>query len=211
MADFYDIQQNSDEWYRLRAGKMTSSNLPKIMANYGKAFGDPAKRYAANIAVEQLTGNPISNDYSNAHMERGHEQEPIARALYEDETFCEVTNGGFFDCGFAGCSPDGLVNDCGLIEIKSVIAHVQVANIRRQAVDPAYYWQCVGNLMLTGREWIDFVSYCADFPPDNQLFIHRLRAEDLQDEFEKVRSRINEFETLIFGVKQIIELRGKAA
>lgn len=204
MFRFYDCDQNSDEWFDLRAGKLTSSNLPKIMANYGKAFGEPAKKYAVNIAIEQITGQPLQSTYSNHHMERGHEQEPLARRIYEDETFCDVDNGGFFDCGFVGCSPDGLVGDNGLIEIKSVIAPVHFASIKRQAVDPAYYWQCVGNLMLTERKWIDFISYCADFPIDNQIFTHRLYASDLDLDFAKVKSRISEFEKLVINTKNII-------
>ena len=101
---YHDIEQNSDEWYQMRAGKLTSSNLAKVMANYGKAFGEPAKKYAVTIAVEQITGKPISSDYQNEHMQRGHEQEPIARELYEQETFSTVYNGGFFCSDSIGCS-----------------------------------------------------------------------------------------------------------
>jgi len=211
MLNFIDVEQNSDEWFELRAGKLTSSNLPKIMANYGKAFGKPAKDYAVNVATEQLTGVPISSSYSNAHMERGHEQEPIARQLYELETFSTVTNGGFFDLGNIGCSPDGLVDDDGVIEIKSVIPHVHVANMKRQAVDPAYYWQCVGNLLFTGREWIDFVSYCSAMPEQSQLFTHRLYAKDLASEFEQIKTRVSEFMKQVGEYKNIINLKGKQA
>ena len=121
---FHDINQNTDEWHQLRAGKITSSALSKAMANFGKAFGEPAKKYAVSIAVEQLTGVPISSDYTNDHMARGHDEEPIARMLYEQEYFCEVSNGGFFDLGDIGCSPDGLVYDDGVIEIKSAIPSI---------------------------------------------------------------------------------------
>ena len=158
MFDFHDVEQNTDEWFAMRGGRLTSSKLAVIMANYGKTFGEPAKRYAVNIAIEQITGNPIASTYSNEHMERGHEQEPIARMLYEEDTFCTVTNGGFFCDDFIGCSPDGLVGDPGAIEIKSVIAPVHYASIKRQNVDPAYKWQCVGNLKFTGRDWLDFIS-----------------------------------------------------
>ena len=65
---FHDVEQNTDEWFALRAGMLTGSGFGKIMANYGKAFGDPAKKYAANIAIEQITGTPISSDYSNAFL-----------------------------------------------------------------------------------------------------------------------------------------------
>lgn len=204
MFEFHNVDQNTDEWFSLRAGRLTSSKLGTIMANYGKAFGDPAKKYAVNIAIEQITGNPIASTFSNEHMERGHEQEPIARMIYEEENFCEVANGGFFGSEFIGCSPDGLVDDDGLIEIKSVIAPVHFASIKRQDVDPAYKWQCVGNLYFTGRYWIDFISFCADFPEDRQLFVKRMLKEDYQAEFEMVDTRIAEFKKLVESSKKLI-------
>ena len=204
MLEFHDIEQNTDEWLKMRSGKLTSSKLGVIMANLGKPFGDPAKKYAVDIAVEQITGKPISGGYTNAHMERGHDQEPIARMLYEDETFCDVTNGGFFGDDCMGCSPDGLVDDCGLIEIKSVIPSVHFASIKRQAFDPAYKWQCIGNLMFTGREWIDFVSYCEGFPDDKKLFIHRGTRKMYTQDFEVINDRIAQFMQLVNSTKEII-------
>ena len=204
MFKFHDVEQNTDEWFALRAGRLTSSKLGVIMANYGKAFGDPAKKYAVNIAIEQITGEPIASTFTNAHMERGHEQEPIARMLYEDETFCDVSNGGFFGSSFVGCSPDGLVYEDGAIEIKEVIGPVHYANIRRQNVDPAYKWQCIGNLKFTGRGWLDFISYCAEFPADKQLFIKRMLKADYVDEFAMIDTRIDEFKTLVSDSKKLI-------
>lgn len=204
MFNFHDIAQNEDEWYEMRAGLITSSKLGTIMANYGKSFGEPAKKYAVNIAIEQITGKAISSGYSNEHMERGHEQEPIARMLYEQENFCDVTNGGFFEDGDIGCSPDGLVGDDGVVEIKSVIASTQYATVKRQKLDPAYKWQCIGNLKFTGRDWIDYISYCADFPEDKQLFIHRISKADCEEYFKMIDSRIKEFMMLIIDTKQII-------
>ena len=204
MFEFHDVEQNTDEWFALRAGRLTSSKLGVIMANYGKAFGDPAKKYAVNIAIEQITGEPIPSTFTNAHMERGHEQEPVARMLYEDELFCEVSNGGFFGSDFVGCSPDGLVYEDGAIEIKSVIGPVHYANIKRQNVDPAYKWQCIGNLKFTGRDWLDFVSYCAEFPTDKQLFIKRMNKADYVEEFAMIDTRIDEFKTLVSDSKKLI-------
>ena len=203
MFNFHDIEQNGDEWYQMRGGLITSSKLGTIMANYGKSFGDPAKKYAVNIAIEQITGNAISSTYSNAHMERGHEQEPIARMLYEDEYFCDVENGGFFEDGEVGCSPDGLPAG-GVIEIKSVIATTHYANVKRGSLDPAYKWQCYGNLLFTGRNWLDFVSYCADFPEDKQLFIHRINKADSTQQFDMIERRIEEFKGLIKSSKELI-------
>lgn len=203
---FHDIDQNTPEWLDLRVGKLTGSATSKVMANYGKVFGEPAKKMAVNIAVEQITGHRLASEsYSNAHMERGHEQEPIARMLYEEEQFIDVDNGGFFDCGFTGCSPDGLVGDNGLIEIKSVIPSVHYANIKRNNIDPSYQWQIFFNLKETGREWIDFISFCADFPPESKLFVHRVYAEDSEEQFNKLNSRTADFKELVDEVKNNIK------
>lgn len=206
---WHDVEQNSDDWYALRLGKVTASHFGTIMANEGKAFGDPAKRYALQLALELATGKRAEFSFSNEHMERGHEQEPVARALYEDENFVTVDNGGFFDHGEYGDSPDGLVGDEGVTEIKSVIAPTHYATIQRGAVDPAYKWQLVGHLDCTGRNWCDFISYCSDFPDHSQLIVYRLYRADYVDEIDRLRTRRAEFiETLVRPTyDQIVGLR----
>lgn len=190
---FHDVQQNTEVWFALRLGKATCSNFGKFMANDGKAFGEPAKRYALQLALERVTGRRAEFSFQNDDMERGHEQEPIARMLYEAERFVDVTNGGFFDCGDYGDSPDGLVGDDGTIEIKSVTAAVHWDTIRRGAPDPTYKWQYVGRLDCTGRQWVDAISYCSDFPEDSQLVVHRLYRADMQDEIQRLTERRAEF------------------
>ena len=200
-----DVEQNSEDWDLLRVGKITSSALSKVMANYGKAFGEPAKKYAIQIALERITGEAQGDNYSNGHMERGHEQEPLARKAYEDEFFCDVSNGGFFDCGSEGCSPDGLVYEDGVIEIKSVIPSVHYQNVKRANIDPSYKWQFYFNLRKTERKWIDFVSYCHDYPKGKKLFVHRLYADDLVEVFDKMDARLKEFEILVSEVSRNIK------
>jgi hypothetical protein len=202
---FLDIEQNTDDWHLLRAGKVTGSAISKVMANYGKAFDDPAKRLAVDLAVSQITGRPPERGYSNGAMQRGHEQEPIARMHYEREYFCTVKNGGFYDNGATGCSPDGHVGDNGLIEIKSVIPSVQYKRIKAGTFDPAYKWQLVFNLRETDREWIDYISFCADFPENKKLFVYRAYAESFKKEFEQVNSRLSEYMELVAQVKKEIE------
>jgi hypothetical protein len=197
MPKFHDVQQNTDEWQALRLGKATCSMFGAFMANYGKAFGEPAQREALRIALERLTGKKSEFSFSNDHMERGHEQEPVAKMLYAEETFTEVLNGGFFDCGEHGDSPDARVGDVGVIEVKSVIAPTHYATIQRGTFDPAYKWQLVGHLDCTDRAWVDFVSYCSDFPLGSQLFVHRLWRGECKDELEMLRERRAAFLKLI--------------
>jgi hypothetical protein len=199
-----DIEQNTDLWLLARSGKLTGSAAGKVMANYGKAFGEPAKKLAVDIALEQVTGKPISSDYSNSHMERGHEEEPIALILYESEYFCDVTNGGFYDNGDTGCSPDGICGD-GMIEIKSAIPSIHYARIKRNSFDPAYKWQLLFNLKESGKNWIDFISFCSTFTDNKKLFVHRVNAIDYQDEFKMMESRIAEFMAEVTLIRSDIE------
>ena len=201
---FHDIKQNSDEWYNLRCGRLTNSALCKAMANYGKAFGEPAKKYATQIALEQITGNPCGSSYTNDAMQRGHDEEPLARMEYENQTFCTVDNGGFFEDGDLGCSPDGLVGKDGVIEIKSAEPHIHFERIRKQSYDSGYKWQLIGNMKMTGRAWIDFISYCKDFPEDKKIYVCRLHAKDFGEEYKMIDIRVAEFRTLIETAKSTI-------
>jgi len=201
---WHDVEQNGDEWITLRLGKATASSFGLIMANDGKAFGEPAKRYALQLALEQIRGCRSEFGFTNEHMERGHEQEPVARMLYEEMNFVDIDNGGFFDCGAYGDSPDGLVSDDGLIEIKSVIPSTHYSTLCRGSFDPAYRWQLVGHLDCSERQWVDFVSYCSDFPEEKQLIIYRLNREECAEEIERLRNRRSEFINLIAETKRKI-------
>jgi hypothetical protein len=201
---FHNVTQNTDEWLALRAGKLTGSSIAKVMADYGKAFGEPAKKLAIDIALAQVTGAVPESGFSNAHTERGHEQEPLAVRLYEDEYFCTVDNGGFFDNGFTGCSPDGIVGD-KLIEVKSAIPSVHYARIKSQTFDSSYKWQLLFNMRESEREQIDFISYCPLFPENKKLFVVPVFAKNHKEKFEQMEKRINEFRLLVDGIKLDIE------
>ncbi|WP_276349340.1 lambda exonuclease family protein [Enterobacter hormaechei] len=204
---WHDVEQNGEEWDALRLGKATASNFGLIMANDGKAFGEPAKRYALQLALEQIKGCKSEFGFSNDHMERGHEQEPIARMLYEEMNFVDVDNGGFFDHETYGDSPDGLVGQDGLVEIKSVIAATHYSTLTRGSFDPAYRWQLVGHLDCSGRDWVDFISYCSDFPDGKQLIVYRLTAAECESEIVRLRARRKDFLELVADTKRrILEL-----
>lgn len=194
---FHDVEQNTEAWLQLRLGKATCSSFGLFMANDGKAFGEPAKKYALQIALELDTGRKAEYSFTSEHTERGHEQEPIARMLYEDENFVSVSNGGFFDWGEHGDSPDGLVNNDGVVEIKSVTAAVHYATLMRKSFDPAYRWQLIGHLDCTQRQWVDFVSFCGEFKEGKQLIVHRLHRDDYAAEIERLQQRRADFLGLV--------------
>lgn len=196
-----DLIQNTPEWEAARVGKLTGSQFGTVMVNAPKAFSDPAKRLAIRLAFERINGAGMDdhyrNRYTNAEMERGHEEEPIARKLYEAQTFSTVENGGFFCNQFIGCSPDGLVGDSGLVEIKSVLPHVHAANKKRGSFDPAYKWQIIGNLACTGREWLDFISYCSFAPPQHQIIVYRVLRKHHQTDIDRLTARQQRFHELV--------------
>ena len=185
------VEQNTPEWESLRLGRVGGSSAAKVMAHYGKAFGEPAERLALQLALEKITGNCAGESYTNQYMERGHELEPVARMLYADTYFCDVEPGGYYMAGeFIGCSPDGLVGDDGMVEIKSVTEWPHYQCIRRQSYDPAYKWQLCHNLKYSGRQWIDFVSFCPAFPPESRLFVVRVCSDQISGEFDKIEERM---------------------
>ena len=86
MSSWIDVEQNTEEWFNLRAGKITGSAIKDIMANYPKSWGNPGKNRARKVATERMKGGPLQEvHYSNKHIERGHEQEPDALFLYYDQ------------------------------------------------------------------------------------------------------------------------------
>tara|TARA_R110000822_G_scaffold80191_2_gene191243 strand:- start:11983 stop:12591 length:609 start_codon:yes stop_codon:yes gene_type:complete len=186
-----DIQQNSDSWFSLRLGKVTSSNFDKIMANEGKAFGNPAIQYAQKIATEIVTDLRDERGFKGAYFEDGHTIEPIAIEAYEADNFCEVTNGGFNDCGRYGDSPDGNVKPYGCVEVKGVIQNTQWERLKKGGYQTAYKWQIQGHIWLGEKEWCDFISFCPEMPQSKQLYTFRVDRDN--DMIDRMKSRLKEF------------------
>lgn len=194
---WHNIEQNTDEWLNLRLGKITASQFGVVMAESLGVFTDTAHKYALKLALERINKSSSLNQIKTYHMKRGHQQEPIARALYQSQYFYEVKDGGFFDGGFYGDSPDGLVSINGTVEIKSVIDTVHYATLKRGSYDPTYHWQIVGHLDCTNRDWCDFISYCADFPVGKQILVYRVNRIDVEKDIEILRNKRIEFNNLV--------------
>jgi len=187
MTDFKEILQGTEEWHKARLGCLTASKANDAVAAKTTAA---YQNYLWQLVAERLTG--LSEDsYTNSDMQRGTDMEPIARAAYEAHTGEFVTQTGFWlhpSIKWLGASPDGLVGDDGLIEIKCPRTSTHLKYRKDDKPPTKYKNQMMVQLMCTGRKWVDFVSFDDRLPADRQLFISRFepKEEELDDLSEKL-------------------------
>lgn len=161
MEIFKGIVQGTPEWRQARLGIPTASMFKTVMAT-GKGGGESKTRteYLHKLAGEIITGEPMTS-FTNGYMERGHELEPVVRDLYAMITDCEPVQVGFIRNGKKGCSPDSLIGDDGMLEIKTAEAHILIEKLEKpDHLPPEHKAQTQGNLLVAGRDWIDLVVYC---------------------------------------------------
>ena len=172
-----NIEQGTDEWLKLRLGVATASNFDKIITTAGKE-SESLKKYALQLATELMLEIPEPT-FKNDIMARGNELEALAKEAYQEETFNVVEQITMFksDCGNFGYSPDGLVGNDGLVEIKCPLATTHFKYLIDNKM-PSEYWQQVqGGLWVSQRKWIDFVSFNSYFK-DKKLFIIRVERNE---------------------------------
>lgn len=181
--------QGTPGWFADRAGRATGSMADAVTAK-GKTKGTEAvtrRNYRYQLACERLTGKPVMSDFTNRHMDRGREQEPMARKSYETAMGVSVQEVGFayWADRLIGCSVDGLVGQDGFIEAKCPLPAIHVEYLERNRVPPAYVSQVTHNFVVTGAAFCDFITYCAELPPALQLGVVRVeRAAAGIDEYE---------------------------
>ena len=164
-----ECAQYSPEWWDVRRGVPSCSNFGRIITEKTETF---SPRGARTYAIE-LVGQKYDADYGmvegyvSAAMKTGTIMEPEARRYYEFTRDIQVQKVGFVltDCGRFGGSPDALVGEDGVLELKSPMAKTQVAYVLEGKLPDEYRAQCHGHLIVTGREWCDFLSYVGGFPP----------------------------------------------
>lgn len=176
------IEQGSDEWKRLRLGKVTASRIADLMAKAKSGTGPSASRsnYAAQLVCERLTGE-CADSYQNDAMRYGTENEPLARAAYEFHSDVTVTLTDFADhprIQHSGASPDGLIGDDGLIEIKVPNSATHIDTLLNQKIPTRYELQMTWQMACTGRQWCDFVSFDPRLPEEMRLFVKRFPRSD---------------------------------
>jgi len=170
----------------LKKGKMSASHATAI-GNCGKGLETYCRQIVKDMIVERQS-------YSNKDMERGNELEPIARLSYEFEYNCTVKQVGFIQYSdFVGYSPDGLVSEDGLIELKARNDEIHFALLLGDSVDSNAIWQMNMGMLITGRKWCDFGSYNPNFK--QSLFIKRFYPD--QSKFEALLKGFSIGETMI--------------
>lgn len=164
MIEIFDCQQGTPEWRACRLGIPTASEFHSVLA---QGEGKTRRTLMLKLIGEQLTGESQEN-FSNVHTERGHLMEADVRDLVSFDYPKPPQQVGFvrraFGEGFVGCSPDSLVGLNGVLEIKTKLPHLQLEVVIKNRLPPEHVAQCQGALWVTGREWLDFVSYWPGLP-----------------------------------------------
>ena len=191
------MEQKSEEWYQIKAGKASGSGVKNIRAKVKSGESATRRNYRMKLVMERLLGRPLEDGYSNAFMERGTEMEPIARAMYENYAEVLVDEIAWVPHPTIenfGVSPDGLVNTDGLVEIKVPSMPVHIGywlDAMDGKVPTDYTDQMLAQLACTGRQWCDFVSYDDRVVEDMQLVVIRFQPE--KKEIEELEKEVEKF------------------
>lgn len=175
-----EFDQGSPQWLQIRCGKVTASRVADLIAKTKTGFGASRANYAAQLIAERLTGE-VAESYSNSAMQWGTEQEPEARLAYEFRTDTEVEQVAFVahpTIKMSGASPDGLVGDEGMVEIKCPNTATHLDTLLTGIIPSKYETQMLWQMACTGRAWCDFVSFDPRLPENMRLFIKRLQRDD---------------------------------
>lgn len=176
-----EIEQRTEDWYAARLGKVTASSLYKVLAKTKTGYGADRGNYMTQLVLERVTGTK-ADSYTNASMQWGIDQEPFARAAYEAAKGLLVDEVGFVQhptIAMAGASPDGLVGDDGMVEIKCPDSKTALECwLSEDPVESKYFAQMQWQMRCADRAWCDYVVFDPRMPIKAQLFIHRVNRND---------------------------------
>lgn len=203
-----ELIQGSDEWLAARAGSLGASRVADVIARTKSGYGASRANVMAELIVERLTGAPIGDRFTNAAMVWGTEMETEARKAYEFYHAVSVVEVGIIrhpSIQGTHASPDGLVGEDGLIEIKAPQTATHIETLIGKTVPAKYITQMQWQLCCTGRNWCDFVSYDPRLPESMRFFCTRVfRDDDLIADLEKeviaflneIRAKIQQLQNL---------------
>ena len=173
------LKQRTPEWEAARLGKATASRIADVIAKTKSGYAASRANYAAELVCERLTGAK-AEAYESPAMRWGAEKEAEALALYAFEQDADVTLIGFLDhpkIAMSGASPDGLVGDVGLVEVKCPMTATHIETLLGQAPQTRLLAQMQWQMAVSGRAWCDFVSYDPRLPLPMRLFVRRIQRE----------------------------------
>jgi len=177
-----EVIQGSDEWRLARCGSLGASQIADMMARTKSGWGASRTNLAAQLVVERLTGQPTET-YKNAAMQWGNDNEADARVAYcyrTDKTVEEVGIVPHPTIAGTHASPDGLVEDDGLVELKCPLSATHIETLLGDTVPSKYVLQVQWQLACTGRQWCDLVSYDPRMPEAMQLAVFHVKRDDKQ-------------------------------
>jgi hypothetical protein len=201
MLTVYDCEQGSEDWFRARMGIPTASEFGTVLAPRAGSEGKMRRTYLHKLAGEIITGEPMER-YGNAHMDRGHEMEAEARSLYAFMSDADPTQIGFLRNGQKGCSPDSLIGDAGMLEIKTKLPHLLIDCILKDDFPAEHKAQCQGALWVAEREWVDIAVYWPRMP----LFVKRAYRDE--EYISKLSDAIDAFNADLAAVVDRIKAYG---
>lgn len=195
----HNMDQRSEAWFKARLGKATASRVADIVARTKSGYSASRANYAAQLVCERLTGAQ-ADTYTNAAMQWGTDHEDEARRAYAFMCDVEVQEVGFVDhpiLEMSGASPDGLVGDDGLLEIKCPITATHIETLLSGKVPEKYLTQIQWQLGCTGRAWCDYVSYDPRLSEEKRLFVKRVhrnaeRIAELEAEVGKFLAEVED-------------------
>jgi putative phage-type endonuclease len=196
------MEQQSNEWFTARLGKVTASRVADVIAKTKTGYSASRDNYMAQLICERLTGQK-GESFTNAAMEHGTLTEPLARSAYENSRSLLVKEVGFINhprIEMSGASPDGLVADDGLVEIKCPNTATHIDTLLSQKVPTKYITQMQWQMLCCQRKWCDFVSFDNRLPEHLQLFVQEV-------EFDPEYCAMLEKEVVLF----LTELDNKVA
>lgn len=209
---FHNDPQGSDAWLASRKGRITGSRFKDARSKLKSGeFTGKATLYARNIARERL-GGECEKAYQNSAMRFGTEQEQFARSAYETMTGYMVQEVGFAAtaCGMYGLSPDGLVDDDGVIEIKTMVGSDNLFTCVIDEDYSEYIDQCLGYLLFLDRQWVDIICWTPDLEHAGLgLVIHRINRCDHEKEIAALKKDLDAFAVVVRTLES--QLRKKAS
>lgn len=194
----FNCEQGTQEWLVARSGVITASEFKSVLA---KGEGKTRAKYMRSLCAERISGNPAEMWGGNFHTMRGNDVEKEALEYYQLETGNTVQHVGFIRNDNVGYSPDGLVGDKGLVEIKTRLGDLQVELLLKNEVPKIHIPQIQAGLWVSQREWCDFISFYPGLP----LFVKRIYRDEryIADLIREVGQFENELQDMIQQVKAI--------